>query len=84
MSQTGQVFGKVWGTTATIFANNNVQINRIVGKKGSHCSKHKHNHKFNLFFVEKGSLAVEVWKSDYALVDTAILTPQQSMIVKPG
>ena len=76
--------GKIWGSTATVFKGNNVQVNRITGIEGSHCSKHKHDHKFNMFFVEKGQLLVKVWKSDYKLVDETTLAALESTTVKPG
>jgi len=79
-----EIQGKIWGCTSTIFNNCNVQINRIVGIKGGHCSKHKHDHKFNLFYIEKGRLSIKVWKRDYSLVDETILGPQESTVVKPG
>ena len=79
-----EIQGKVWGFTSTIFKKNNVQINRIEGVKGGYCSKHKHNHKFNMFFVEKGQLSVSVWKHDYKLVDVTVVGALQSTVVKPG
>jgi len=79
-----EIEGKVWGETSTIFDKNNVIVNRISGKSGKRCSKHKHDHKFNMFFVEKGHLRVRVWKSDYDLVDVTELKAQQSTVVKPG
>ena len=77
--------GKIWGETSPIFSRNNVEIHRIFGKKGGRCSKHKHEHKFNMFFLESGEMEIKVWKNDYDLVDSTILknTGDQS-IVKPG
>ena len=56
--------GKIWGETSPIFNKNNVEIHRIEIKKGGYCSKHKHEHKFNAFFVEKGKLQISVWKNN--------------------
>lgn len=75
--------GKVWGHTSPIFERNNVEIHRIVGKKGGYCSKHRHQMKFNKFFVERGSLEIRVWKDDQGLIDTTILGPLQTCIVAP-
>lgn len=75
--------GKVWGETSLLFCRNNVEIHRIVGDKGGYCSKHKHNHKYNRFFVEKGSLEIRVWK-DYGLVDYTVLNDGESLTVPPG
>lgn len=76
--------GKVWGETACIFAKCNVEIHRITGNKGMRCSKHKHEHKYNMFFVERGSLLVRVWKNDYKLVDVTTCRAGDSTTVKPG
>lgn len=76
--------GKIWGHTSEIFNKNNVEVHRIVGDANTHCSKHKHEHKFNMFFVESGSMTVKRWKNDYDLVDTTILDDGQSCVVPPG
>ena len=76
--------GKVWGTTSSLFSKNNVEINRITCAKGGYCSKHKHTSKYNMFFVEKGSLEIRVWKNDYDLVDKTVLKEQQNCVVAPG
>ncbi len=76
--------GKVWGSTSILFSKNNVEINRITCNKDGYCSKHKHHSKYNMFFVEKGSLEISVWKNDYDLIDKTILTEHQNCIVSPG
>lgn len=76
--------GKVWGQTAEIFHKNNVSVNRIEAKKGHCCSKHKHQHKYNIFFVEKGQLLIEDWQQDYKLVDKTILNAGESCEIPPG
>lgn len=76
--------GKIWGNTAELFNKNNVEIHRIETNKGGFCSKHKHEHKYNAFFVERGKLLVTVWKNDYNLIDQTIIGDQQMTIVKPG
>ena len=76
--------GKVWGETCHLFGKNNVSIHRIEIKSGGYCSKHKHNHKYNLFFVEKGDIEVHVWKNDYDLKDVTKIKEGESTTVKPG
>ena len=76
--------GKVWGETVHFFGKNNVSIHRIKVKPGGFCSKHCHKYKFNLFYIESGSLIVKVWKNDYDLVDITKLKEQQQMIMPPG
>ena len=77
------IFSKAWGNTECIFQNYNFQVNRITIRKGGFCSKHKHNHKYNMFWVETGKLKISVWKNDYDLVDETILNLCQSTNVKP-
>ena len=76
--------GKVWGQTSCIWENNNVEIHRIECKMDGYCSTHKHEHKYNMFFVEKGKLQIEVWKKDYDLIDKTVLGHHEKMTVKPG
>jgi len=75
--------GKIWGQTQCLFLKNNVEIHRIEAKKGGYCSKHKHDHKYNAFFVESGQLKITTWKNDYSLVDETIISAQQMSVVKP-
>lgn len=70
--------GKIWGETHLVFSNNNIQINQIHIKKGGRCSKHMHNHKNNIFFVQSGRLLVEQWTKEN-IVDSTILTAEEKM-----
>ena len=74
--------GKIWGTTQCIMKGHNWEVHRIEIKAGGYCSKHTHNHKNNMFFVEHGMLEVE--KYDNGLTDTTILINGESTTVKPG
>lgn len=56
----------------------------MVGVLGGFCSKHSHQHKYNMFHVEQGRLKIQVWKNDYDLVDTTIIGPGEQCIVAPG
>lgn len=76
--------GKVWGETKLLFKNDNFELHRINIKANSHCSKHMHRFKHNMFYVEFGTLKVKVWKNDYDLVDETILTSGDIMDVAPG
>lgn len=75
--------GKIWGSTQEILTKNNVSIHRIFALKGGSCSKHLHNHKYNLFFVEKGKLLIRHWQNDYDLVDETILADGEMCIIPP-
>lgn len=76
--------GKIWGSTECIFNTNNVSIHRIFVKKGGTCSKHYHLHRYNRFFIEKGSLKILIWQKDYDLIDETILKPGESTEINPG
>ena len=78
------IAGKVWGETELIEANNALEFHRIEMRTGGVCSKHKHEFKWNGFYVESGSMLVRVWQNDYDLVDETILTAGCYTKVKPG
>lgn len=78
------ISGKVWGNTQLIHANGVFEFHRIQIKAGGYCSKHKHQYKWNGFFVEDGLLEISVHKNDYDLVDTTVLCPGEFTRVKPG
>jgi mannose-6-phosphate isomerase-like protein (cupin superfamily) len=49
------------------------------------CSKHKHQFKWNGFYVVSGRMKVSVWQKDQQdLVDETILGPGDFTRVKPG
>jgi mannose-6-phosphate isomerase-like protein (cupin superfamily) len=75
--------GKIWGNTQEIFTKNNVSIHRITANKNSSCSKHLHNHKYNIFFIEKGKLLIKHWQNDYNLVDETILVDGEMCSIPP-
>ncbi len=76
--------GKVWGTTENIYSNSSFEFHRIEFKKDSECSKHKHQYKWNGFYVSQGTLLIRVWKNSYDLVDQTILKAGDFTKVKPG
>ena len=76
--------GKILGQTELIHANGVLEFHRIEYKKNVACSKHKHEFKWNGFFVESGKMMVKVWQKDYDLIDETILNAGDFMRVKPG
>lgn len=77
---------KVWGISTKVWASNNAEVHSIEINKGGFCSKHLHEAKSNLFFVNKGKLMVEVWEEDNnssreICIRKFILTPQESLLV---
>jgi mannose-6-phosphate isomerase-like protein (cupin superfamily) len=79
--------GKIWGETELLHANGVLEFHRINFKADVQCSKHKHQFKWNGFFVESGELLVRVWSKsdeiDVDVVDTT-LKPGDFMQIKPG
>ena len=75
--------GKIWGCTIEIFNKNNVSIHRININKDSTCSKHFHEHKHNIFYVESGKILIQEWKQEYDLVDETILSCGEMCSVPP-
>ena len=78
------IAGKVWGSTELIEANGALEFHRIEMKKKGTCSKHKHEFKWNGFYVESGQMLIRVWQKDYDLIDETILNPGDYTKVKPG
>jgi mannose-6-phosphate isomerase-like protein (cupin superfamily) len=76
--------GKIWGQTELIHANGVLEFHRIDYKAGGVCSKHKHQFKWNGFYVISGKMKIRVWQKDYDLVDETILGPGDFTRVKPG
>ncbi len=76
--------GKIWGSTELIHANGVLEFHRIDFKAGGVCSKHKHDFKWNGFYVVSGRMKIRVWQKDYDLVDETILGPGDFTRVKPG
>lgn len=76
--------GKVWGQTELLLSNPTFEIHRIETKKGGFCSKHKHVHRYNAFYVESGTMEIHVWKNDYDLVDITTLNAGEICTVPPG
>ena len=50
--------GKIWGSTELILANSSLEFHRINFKKGGVCSKHKHEWKWNGFYVMEGEMKI--------------------------
>lgn len=79
-----RVAGKVWGRTAAIEVNSSLELHVITATAGHKCSKHRHQIKFNGFYVIDGSLKIRVWKDDSGTIDETILTDGEWMVVPPG
>ena len=75
--------GKVWGNTCPLFCKNNVEIHRIEIKKGGYCSKHKHEYKYNAFYIESGKIKIKAWKNEYDLIDETVISTNQITTCPP-
>lgn len=76
--------GKIWGTTEALFNMNNVEVHRISINAGGYCSQHRHAHKWNAFYVEKGELRIEVWSTLGGICDVTTLQAGDMLNVRPG
>ena len=78
-----QTAGKVWGSTALIHHDQNVEVHVIEIKKQHCCSWHVHKSKYNEFYVIRGTLIIEVEKG-YGLTDRTMLKAGQKCVVPPN
>jgi len=76
--------GKVWGETTTLLKTPFVEVHKLSIRSNSACSLHKHERKWNAFYVEHGRLFIEVHKLAYDLVDLTELAPGEITTVAPG
>jgi len=74
--------GKKWGYTTEFFRNAMVSAHHLEIRKGGHCSEHKHEHKYNLFYIVSGELEITIWR-DEEMKDVTIIGPGQSTAVPP-
>ena len=76
--------GKVWGQTQELLNTPLIEVHHILINEGFVCSMHKHEFKWNMFYVIKGELAIEVQKNDYDLLDVTPLSAGEWCSVKPN
>lgn len=75
--------GKIWGKTEAVLQNPLVEFHRIDVKEGYRCSAHRHKHKWNLFYVVSGELAIHVMRESHP-DDITILKAGDHTAVAPG
>lgn len=75
--------GKNWGYTTEFFRNALFSAHHLEIRKGGYCSEHKHEHKYNTFYVVSGQLEVTIWR-DGDKPDVTIIGPGQETSVPPG
>lgn len=78
------ITGKVWGSTTALIQTPLVELHRIITRAGYKCSEHKHEHKWNGFYVISGTMEIHVRKNDYDLTDITVLRAGDFTTVRPG
>lgn len=75
--------GKNWGYTTEFFRNAMVSAHHLEIRKGGYCSEHRHEHKYNIFYVISGKLEITIWR-DVGKIDVTIISAGQATAVSPG
>ena len=75
--------GKNWGYTTEFFRNATMSAHHLEIRKGGYCSEHKHEHKYNSFYVVSGELEITIWREGEK-PDITVIGPGQSTAVSPG
>ena len=76
--------GKIWGETTVLLSTPFIEVHRLQIKPNAFCSLHKHNFKWNGFYVISGKLMIESHKNDYKLVDQTIINAGEFASFPPG
>ncbi|NBX73485.1 MAG: hypothetical protein EBQ89_04215 [Alphaproteobacteria bacterium] len=74
--------GKIWGFISKIFSNDNLSIDRIEIINNQKCSKHLHEYKYNMFFVESGKIVVHRWENNNLI--STVLNQYDTIIISPN
>lgn len=78
------IAGKIWGTTECVLATPTIEVHRLWIEPRHRCSLHRHNRKWNAFYIIAGRLFIDVERFDYSLADTTELGPGMAATVPPG
>lgn len=76
--------GKVWGVTELMLRTPLIEVHRLTIQPHMQCSMHKHQFKWNAFYVKSGRLMIDVRKNNYDLIDRTELEAGEFMTVQPG
>lgn len=76
--------GKIWGDTESLLVTPMIEVHRINVLPHMHCSMHKHNMKWSMFYVIKGELEIHQKKTDYELIDVTKIKAGEWTTVPPG
>lgn len=83
---------KIWGNTSEVAAHPGFQVHFLRINAGTYCSRHCHEHKWNIFYVTRGVVSVRTYPGpkgpeDSTKIDVITevdLHPGESLIVPPG
>jgi quercetin dioxygenase-like cupin family protein len=73
---------KDWGLTDLIFSNSIVEIHKLSINKSGYSSKHYHAYKYNVFYVDQGSVEIIIWLDQ--IEQKHILNDGDSITIKPN
>jgi mannose-6-phosphate isomerase-like protein (cupin superfamily) len=76
--------GKVWGETTALLKTPFIEVHKLSIYPNKTCSLHKHERKWNAFYVSVGVLFIVAHKRDYNLLDETILHPGDFTALPPG
>lgn len=77
---------KIWGSTWKIAHEPAFEVWGLKIEPRAHCSRHKHQNKWNKFLILSGSLTVQLfsWKSAEHPEEVFTLGPGEGLTVPPG
>lgn len=75
---------KVWGKTACISKHAGFTVYHLVVKANVYCSRHYHEHRFNGFFVSKGTMLIREYDENWQSVKATELSAGGYYEVPPG
>lgn len=75
---------KVWGTTTPLIVSPMFEMHRLAIKPWHVCSIHKHQFKHNAFFVNQGTLYIDVWVDHTGKAEHTKLEAGAHFTVRPG
>lgn len=76
------IVNKPWGTTELIFSNSLTEIFRAKINKNGFSSRHYHKNKYNIFYIESGSLLIKSWQNENSFTET-IFNKEEKTIIAP-
>ncbi len=73
---------KCWGRVQHIFANPHAAVSKLRVEAGWMCSRHFHQHRFNMFAMTYGTILVEQWRGSDTI--RTLLRAGETLTILPG